>query len=109
MTWATLQDRTNRATLAAFGVGIEIDGNATGADGNPMRADCTRPSDEQFLGGVSAVSGVPQAVVCTADLPDAPVGLPVVIASGELAGNWTVDDARHDGLGLTVLKMRAAA
>lgn len=98
MTWAALQDRTNRAALAAFGQSVTVGGVS-------MQGDPCMPTDVVYMNNATATANVPQVVVCSEDIVGAPVGQTVVIATGPVAGTWEVVEASADGMGLTVLRL----
>ena len=99
MTWAQLQARTNAAVLAVFG-------NTPGVLGwEDVQGDFVEPSDEVFLGGVSAMARVPQYVMLSSAVPAQVVGMPLCLTPpGETdARTYKVARAQPDGLGMTTL------
>ena len=101
MSWATLEERTNRAALRVFG---STQTAPAKLGWKPVTGDLVEPGDEVFLDGVSAAATQPVFVMATPDVPDPVVDL--VLQVGQRA--WRVADARPDGRGMTNLQLEVA-
>lgn len=101
MSWATLEERTNRAALRVFGSTQDAPAEL---GGSTVVGDLTEPGDLVFLDGVSAQATQPMFVMATPDVPESPVGELLEIG----ARSWLVEEASQDGRGMTVLRLKVA-
>lgn len=101
MTWAALQERTNRAVLRAFG---STQSNSAKLGWKPVSGDLVEAGGLVSMDGIAAQATQPVFVIATPDLPDAPVGELLQIG----ARSWLVEEARPDDGGMTLLYLKAA-
>ena len=101
MSWADLEERTNRAALRVFG---STQSKPAKLGWKPVAGDLYEPGDVVFLDGVSAQATTPMFMLATPDVPAAPVG--EVLQIGTRA--WHVEEARPDGRGMTILHLKVA-
>lgn len=98
MTYAARQTRLNAKALRRFGVLHQI-------NGAPVQGDFVKPGKTFTLSdGQQIQATVPMLLVADGDVPVDPVGKPAV-CDGDA---YTVQEARPDGLGLTVLELQEA-
>lgn len=101
MTWAQLEERTNRAALRAFGSTQDA---PVKLDWKPVSGDLIEAGDEVFLGGVSVEATQTMFVMATPDVPVNVIGLP--LQQGQRS--FTVQNTRADGRGMTTLFLEVA-
>jgi hypothetical protein len=98
MTAATRLARLNAKALARFGAVHQL-------DGGDVQGDFVRPGKTFTLSdGMEMQARVPMLVVADGDVPAAPYGKAAVCEGG----NYTVQEIRPDGHGLTVLELEGA-
>jgi hypothetical protein len=98
MTFADKQARLNAKALARFGEEHQL-------DGGPVQGDFIKPGKTFTLSdGVGMQARVPTLIVADGDVPVGPVG-----KSATCEGDtYTVEEARPDGHGLTILELQKA-
>jgi hypothetical protein len=99
MTWQQLQEHTNAACMAVFGSALEALGTQAVLGLVNVEGDFLEPSDQVYLEGASAISNTPQFIMLSSAVPVSVVGLSLSVAGR----NFTVGQAKPDGLGLTIL------
>lgn len=101
MSWAALEERTNRAALRVFGSTQDAPAKL---GWRTVAGDLVESGDVVFLDGVSAQATQPMFIMATPDVPDAPVGELLHIG----VRSWLVEESRPDGRGMTVLYLKVA-
>lgn len=98
MTYADRQTRLNVKALARFGALHSL-------DGVQVQGDFALPGKTFTLSDAQQIqANVPMLLVADGDVPANPVGKPAV-CNGQA---YTVEEARPDGLGLTILELQKA-
>lgn len=97
MTYAALENATNRKVLGFFGRKATAP-NAVLFNGVLVLADFT--AEYADVNGAGTL--VPALTLCAADLPALPHGKPVVVDGI----NYTAADPQPDGLGLVIVPLR---
>jgi hypothetical protein len=101
MSWAALEERTNRAALRVFG---STQSAPAKLGWRNVAGDLVETGDLVFLDGVSAQAVQPLFVMASPDVPQSPVGDVLHIG----VRSWLVEEARPDGRGMTVLHLKVA-